>query len=315
MKNRILPRGFPSLSTNCLKTMIGRIRTLRKSDINNLQEKRQLQHPLGFVVLFFLICFAARIVDSLFIRTDQGVIGELFVHKLFGIALMGAALYSLKIKWPEIGFAKKHFTKGLLIGLGLGVPTYGIAYLVEFVVMETKGISPQTQFYTTSYNVLGNTELQNSITFVFICIVGNIINVVMEDGVFRGLFLKIAEKRVSFIKATIFSSALFGIWHGIMPLRNFLLEEQSAGGALMNAFMLIVTSFVFGMILCLLCKIEGSLWAGMTVHFINNASVNLLHIVTSSGADVMQTMRITIAQVILTVIVVMWYIVKRKKLR
>jgi hypothetical protein len=289
------------------------IRTLRESNVNNLQKKRRLQHPLGFVMVFFVICFTARIVDSLFIRTDQGVIGELFVHKLFGIVLMGIALYFLEIKWSDIGFNRDRFVKGLLVGLGLGVPTYGIAYLVECIAMEIKGVSPQIQFYTTSYNVLGNTELQTGIAFVFICIVGNIINVVMEDGMFRGLFLNIAEKRVSFIKAMIFSSVLFGIWHGIMPLRNFLLKEQSAGGALMNAFMLIITSFIFGVVLCLLCKVEGSLWAGMSVHFINNASVNLLHIVTSSGADVMQTMRITIAQVVLTVIVIMWYIVKKKK--
>jgi membrane protease YdiL (CAAX protease family) len=129
----------------------------------------------------------------------------------------------------------------------------------------------------------------------------------MEDGVFRGLFLRVTENKFSFAKSLQFSSVLFGIWHGVMPLRNYLSGEQSGIGALMSALMLVVTSFIFGAVLCLLCKLEGSLWAGMTVHFINNASVNLLHIVTASGADTMQTMRISIAQTILVVVVVGWY--------
>ena len=149
--------------------------------------------------------------------------------------------------------------------------------------------------------------MQIGLLFVLICIVGNIINVIMEDGVFRGLFLCVPENKFSFIKAMLFSSALFGIWHGIMPLRNYLSGEQSGGGAMMSALMLILTSSIFGVLLCMLCKSEGSLWAGMTVHFINNASVNLLHIVTTSGTDTMQTIRLTIAQTILFVIVVIWY--------
>jgi membrane protease YdiL (CAAX protease family) len=67
--------------------------------------------------------------------------------------------------------------------------------------------------------------------------------------------------------------------------------------------LLIFGSFLFGVALCLLYNTEGSLWGGMTVHFINNASVNLLHVVSSSGADAMQTLRITIAQTILFIAV------------
>jgi len=272
-----------------------------------------IKRPIGFVLLFFVVIMAARVADSLLLRTDESVIGELFTHKLFGIALMGWAIYYLRIKWRDIGFSSKRFGKGILVGLGLGVPIYAVAYAVEYIVGFAAGESPSLQFFTTSYNVTGNTEMQSGIFFILICIAGNVINVIMEDGVFRGLFLRIAESKLSFMKAMLISSALFGIWHGIMPLRNFLSGEQSSGGAIMSALMLVLTSFIFGAVLCLLCKTEGSLWAGMTVHFINNAGVNLFHIVTLSGTDTMQTVRLTIAQTILFIIVVIWYAKKSRK--
>jgi membrane protease YdiL (CAAX protease family) len=141
--------------------------------------------------------------------------------------------------------------------------------------------------------------MQGGFLFVLICIVGNIINVVMEDGIFRGLFMRLFMEKRSFLTSMVLSSVLFGIWHGLLPLRSFLDGEQSGAGAMMSAVLLIVTSFIFGVELCLFCKWEGSLWAGMAVHFINNASVNLLHVVTTSGMDELQTMRISVAQTIL----------------
>jgi membrane protease YdiL (CAAX protease family) len=83
-----------------------------------------------------------------------------------------------------------------------------------------------------------------------------------------------------------------------LPLRNFLDGEQSGAGAAASALLLIVGSFIFGVELCLLRGWEGSLWGGITVHFINNASVNLLHVVTASGVDELQIMRISIGQAI-----------------
>jgi membrane protease YdiL (CAAX protease family) len=277
---------------------------------------KNMKYPIRFLLLFFAVALLARVLDSLLLRTDETVIGELFTHKLFGIALMGWAVYYLGLGWRNIGFDGKRFGKGILIGLCLGVPVYAIAYGVEFITAFAAGEAPSLQFFTTSYNVTGNTEMQSGAFFVLICIAGNIINVIMEDGVFRGLFLRVTENKLSVTKSILFSSALFGIWHGIMPLRNYLSGEQSGFGAMMSALLLILTSFIFGVVLCLLCREEGSLWAGMTIHFINNAGVNLLHIVTSSGTDTMQTMRITVAQTILAVLVGAWCVrkaVKRKR--
>jgi membrane protease YdiL (CAAX protease family) len=265
------------------------------------------QYAVRFILLFFLLCLAARLLELFVFRTDQGIFGEAFIHKLFGIAAMGVALYVLGLKWRDIGFVFPKIPRGVLVGALLGGGAFALAYGIEFLIQSLNGNLPSLRFYATSYNVTGNTALSGAGVFILIVIIGNIINVVMEDGVFRGLFMRIGESRFSFFKAMLLSSVLFGFWHGIMPLRNFLDGEQSGAGAAMSVLLLVITSFIFGVELCLLTKLEGSLWAGMTVHFINNASVNLLHVVSSSGTDVMQTMRITIAQTLMFIIVAVWY--------
>jgi membrane protease YdiL (CAAX protease family) len=195
----------------------------------------------------------------------------------------------------------------------LGVGAFAVAYGVELFVGLRGGNAPSLRFYATSYCLAGNSAMQSGLLFILICVIGNIINVVMEDGVFRGLFMRLFEEKHSFAISMLLSSILFGIWHGLLPLRAFLDGEQSGMGAIMSASLLIVTSFVFGVELCLLCRWEGSLWAGMTVHFINNASVNPLHVVTASGADELQTVHIAIAQTILFIMALTLVLAQRRK--
>jgi hypothetical protein len=45
----------------------------------------------------------------------------------------------------------------------------------------------------------------------------------------------------------------------------------------------------------------------MTVHFINNASVNLIHVVFADGTDSNPTMRIAVAQTIMFIVAAVRY--------
>jgi hypothetical protein len=81
----------------------------------------------------------------------------------------------------------------------IGVPIYAVAHGVEFIAPKSASL----QFFTTSYNMTGNTALDSGFLFALICVAGHIVNVTMGDGVFRGLFLKVVERRCSFFKAEI----------------------------------------------------------------------------------------------------------------
>jgi membrane protease YdiL (CAAX protease family) len=273
------------------------------------------KHVPVFLTGLFLVLYAFRLLDSFFLRTDQGPIGELFTHKIIGILLLIAVVFFLRLKWADIGFKKDLFLRGIFIGIAIAAPAYITAYVVEIIVTIIQGKSPSLRFYAASYNILGNTVLDGGIWIIIIVIIGNIINVTMENAIFSGVMISIAEKRHSFFIANgFYSSFLFGLWHSIMPLRNFFDGDQSLAGAILSALLLFGSSFLFSVQLGMQFKqANSSLWDGMAVHFINNASVNLFHVVFAGGADSNPAMRIAIAQTIMFIIVLARWIMWKKQ--
>ena len=67
------------------------------------------------------------------------------------------------------------------------------------------------------------------------------------------------------------------------------------------------TSALIGFKFALLTRITGSLYAAMGDHFVNNTIVNLLHVLSYSGADELQTVRIALAQSLSFLLVLIWY--------
>jgi hypothetical protein len=262
-----------------------------------------------FLIGFFLVLYAFRLMDSFLLRTDQGPIGELFTHKIIGIALMIAVVFFLRLKPADIGFKWNLLLRGLLIGTAIAAPAYITAYVVEIVIAVVQGKSPSLQFYGAAYNILGNTALGGGILIILTIIMGNIINVTMENAIFSGVMITVAEKRYSFFVANgFYSSFLFGLWHSIMPLRNFVDGDQLLTGAVLSALLLFGSSFIFSVQLGMQFKqANSSLWDGMIVHFINNASVNLIHVVLADGTDSNPTMRIAIAQTIMFIVAAVRY--------
>lgn len=169
--------------------------------------------PIRFILLFYILCFILRGIEYLVLRTDQTIIGEAFIQKLAGIALLAAAVGALKYTWAGIGFDLKQAVRGTVLGLLLGGSVFAVAYGAEWLIQTASGNSPSLAFYVTSYAIQGNRGMQEGLMFVLICIAGNIVNVVMEEGVFRGLFPRVIEEKYSFLKACLLSSILFGIWH------------------------------------------------------------------------------------------------------
>jgi hypothetical protein len=83
---------------------------------------------------------------------------------------------------------------------------------------------------------------------------------------------------------------------------------------IMNLLILIGSSTLIGIKYAMLVRLTGSLYLGMADHFVNNTIINILHVVSPSEIDQLQTIRISIAQTISFVIVFIVYrIMMRKK--
>lgn len=273
------------------------------------------KHPVIACWLIFMICAVARIVEYFFIRTDKSFLAENFIHKIFGVFLLFVILSISKMKWKDIGFVNDHAIGNCGKGILLGSVCFTVAYGIECLILYITNQNVELEFYVSGFSLNGGTEKQTGILFVLICIAFNIINVWMEEGVFRGLFAKFLES-ISYIKVVFLIAFLFGVWHWVMPFRDYLEGKSSLPTLLIMGIGYIVLAGIMSIKWSLLYKLTGSLWMGLGDHLFNNVIVtNLVHVISNNEADGMQIVRILIGQLISFTIVLLFYIKNNKRTR
>lgn len=261
----------------------------------------------------FIVCVIARIIEYFFIRTDETVLAENFIHKIFGIVILFILLRVTKSKWSDIGFVKTGFASNITKGLLLGIICFIVAYTIECIILYVMNGNVNLCFYASGFSLNGEMVEQTGIQFLMLCIVFNIINVWMEEGVFRGLFSKILDEG-SYIKSIVFIAFLFGIWHWVMPFRDYIEDNSSIGNLLVMGIGYIVLAGIMSLKWSLLYKLTGSLWMGLGDHLFNNVAVtNLVHVVSNNEADNMQIVRILIGQLLSFIMVLVIYNKKMKE--
>lgn len=275
---------------------------------------KKLRSPLLSVLAIYILCFIFRMIEYFIIRTDQTLLGEAIIHKIAGIIILWIAIKMLSTDFEYIGFKRKGIFKNFAFGLLFGISVFAAAYGAEILIAVSQGNFQSLQFYVSSYAVDKNIGNQTGILFFLICIVGNIVNVLMEEGVYRGLFQKILQQKYKFIAAAIICSILFGAWHVIGPIRSYYDGMSSMGGMVANIFMLVITSGLVGFKAAMITRLTGSLYMAMGDHFVNNTIVNILHVTSYTGADELMFVRITIAQSLSFLLVLIFYIWKQKKI-
>lgn len=271
------------------------------------------QKVWGVVWGTYLVCYVFRLLEYFVWRTDQTWVGEAVVHKLLGIAILFFAAALMKYTPEQIGFAKENAFRNLGKGLAFGCAVFAVAYGAEILIMSAQGAYRSLDWYVSAYAIDQNIGNRTEALFFLICIIGNVINVVMEEGVFRGFFQKVLEQKYSFVVSAIIASCFFGVWHMIGPIRNFLDGTMSRNGMIANAVMLVVTSALVGFKFAMLTHITKSHYMAMGDHFVNNTIVNLLHVVSNSGADEMMVVRVSVAQSLSFVCVLVCFIFLNRK--
>lgn len=268
---------------------------------------------LSATIFIYALCFIFRFLEYFLLRTDETFWGEAFIHKLTGIVILFIAVKHYNFRFAEIGFTQNKILHRLSEGLAFGFIVFVPAYLVEVMIAIMQGEFENLALYVSAYSVNGTIGNQTGFIFFVICIVGNIINVIMEEGIFRGLFQKMLEKKYSFAVTSIITSCLFGLWHIMAPVRSYCDGTMSYKGFVANAVLLVVTSGLVGFKFALMTKLTRSLYMAMGHHFINNTIVNILHVVSSTGIDKFMVVRISIAQAVSFIIILVWYIIARKR--
>ena len=248
-------------------------------------------------IAVFIICLIVHGLEVFFIRTDETVFAECFINKVFGIIVLFVLLHMFKMKWRDIGFVKEKLVKDCLKGFGICALFYSIGFLVEFIVMSMQGNPGHMEFFVTGFSLTGNMVKQTGIGFVLMCIGFNIINVWMEEGLFRGFYITYLKKAISPGNALLLAALLFGIWHLVTPLRSIADGDMTVGTFAVMSIGYVVLSALMGIKWGLLYEKSGTIWIGLADHFFNNCVVtNLLHVVSDTGVDEYQILRVLVGE-------------------
>lgn len=272
---------------------------------------KKLSNNIVLILLLFVACSIVKDIEFIFIKTDQTILAENIICKLFCIAVLVASLFIKKIKFNAIGFKLKGFLRAAFFGIFLGVVTFSISYFVEFLILKRLGKTPHLECFITNFALSSQNVKTLSISAIGICVFGNLINVFAEEGLFRGLFLHLGKENLGFKKSNLLQGLLFGAWHLVSVFIWVLDGSLSVFNAIIFGigYFLLALCLAYEWGLCL--ELTGCIWAGCFEHFINNFSSNFLHTVTQTGIDEMQIVRITLSN-ILSLLIVLFF-AKRKR--
>ena len=242
--------------------------------------------PNNLCMIIFMLCLSVRFVEYFLIETDKTAIGENVFHKVVGIILLALVLKKVNLTWGDIGFQKNGLVSGILKGLLLGTVCFAVSFGLELAISVLQGNPAHLEIYISSFSLTGSQIKNTDFVFFLLCVLFNVINVWMEEGVFRGLFLKMLSETKPFMQANFIAAFLFGIWHIVMPIRSYVNCEMSFAAMVLMGIGYIILAGIMGIKWGLLTRITGNLWAGLGDHLFNNTvATNMLHVVSQNGAD------------------------------
>jgi membrane protease YdiL (CAAX protease family) len=276
-----------------------------------MKEKITKKPVLSCWIIFAILIFVHGF-EAIALRMDETVLGENCINKLFGILLVFIVLRLINWKWSDIGFSESGFIRAALIGLILAACSFTVSYIVEILILKNQGLPTRLGIFTTGFSLTGEAAIHTGIGFILMCVFFNIVNVIMEEGTFRGLFTKLAESDHPMRFALLFQAFLFGVWHIVTPLHNLIDGDINIASFVGLGIGYIILAGMMGIKWGLLYKMTGNLYAGMADHFFNNCiATNLLHVVTDTGVDEMMIVRVVIAQLLsFALVLTVW--LKRK---
>ena len=164
-------------------------------------EKSIKSDPNNLCLMVFTLCLLVRLVEYFLIKTDETIIGENVFHKAAGIIILTLALKRIELSWSDIGFQRNGFVSSILKGLLLGSICFSISFGLELAILTMQGNPAHLEIYISSFSLTGSQIKNTGFVFFLLCILFNVINVLMEEGVFRGLFLKIFSDTKPFMQA------------------------------------------------------------------------------------------------------------------
>ena len=232
--------------------------------------------PISVPLALLSIALLFRSLDIFVLRLDEQI-GEIILSKSLGCALVIGYTWWVGQSLAAIGIHRRRLMAALTIGAGITTVAFVVAGVVQALTLAP----------SDTLTVLATdpkTGMAGGAGFAALLIVGNVVNAFMEEGLFRGVMLPHFLQRMRFRTANVFQAALFAAWHLVWPLKGYLTGDVSLIGALAQGGLLVLGTFVAGLVYGYLFWRTDSLWAPWVAHFLNNTTLNFVQVQSTSGA-------------------------------
>jgi membrane protease YdiL (CAAX protease family) len=251
--------------------------TTRKNSLTILS----LEKPILTGLVLMLIAVGFKLIDHFILRLDE-ILGEIILSKSLGFALVVLFVWLAGRKLKDIGFHSKYIGRSILIAVTITLAAFIVAYAVAYIILMQNHAQPALLLDAIDSKVGVSGGLLFGLWLVF----GNCINAFMEEGLFRGVMIRLFRMRLSFWKANWFQALLFGIWHLPWVLKYYQMGTIKTSGEILFAiFSNSIPQLLMGLVWGYLYLKTDNLWAPWTAHLLANSVSNFLHINSLNGLD------------------------------
>jgi membrane protease YdiL (CAAX protease family) len=250
-------------------------------DTTNALLSFTLKRPFLTGLTLLAIAFFFKWVDTFVLRLDE-LLGEAILCKSLGFALVILFVWACGRSLRDIGLHSRRLGPSLLIGSVLTIAAMTVGYGAEFVVQLQQGTQPVFQFAAIDPKA----GVTGGALFAVWLVATNFVNSFMEEGLFRGVMIRLYRVKLSFWLANGLQALLFGVWHLPWVIKYYQTGQiETPGEILFSAVMNFLPMLLIGLVYGYFYLKTDSLWTSWVAHWINNTILNLLHITTIDGMD------------------------------
>ena len=185
-----------------------------------------LEDPIATALGLLLVAGLFRMIDIFVLRLDE-IWGEIIVSKIAGIVLLA---WLSSCNRCCIGFIRiphtSSCTPSVRLGVGLIIAALLVGYSVEFILQAHSGQRPEIKLLAIDLK----SGLVGSAGFALLMLIGNFINSIAEEGLFRGVLIPLFRREVDPWTTLLVSALFFGPWHLPWEAEDSLLQKRRFGG-------------------------------------------------------------------------------------
>ena len=166
--------------------------------------------------------------------------------------------------WAEAGIGRTNLLRSSLIGAGIGL---GLAGMVLLALEAGARLGTPI-----TYQPLHGASISDLLTHALVGL--PLLTAIPEELAFRGLLLGLLMRKLTPLRATLVTSAVFVAWHGVVQLQTLTVTNFTSPWLIVPAMGLAFAGlFAGGLIFALLRLRTGNLAAAVMAHWLFDAGL------------------------------------------